>query len=267
MVRAASVHYRAMLSESFNAEGAALPKQSPPRPSGRGHLPNTRAVPTLRAVILYYIHGDSVRSMSGGPDFATILSINPLAPNATLPPAQSQRVMLWSGWCGDAIFERDFRTWTPDAWQRLDQFLRLAEGEAAGSVSRDNHRICLRPHPRHILADPQSCLSFLKRYEGRPVELVLDAAGFLTRSMLPRAEEHIFRALDALADHPQVPALVIANVEPAPGDDDLLQPVPVDRGLLPAALIRLIASRATDKPVILFGDDPAAQARFLSAPG
>jgi hypothetical protein len=119
-----------------------------------------------------------------------------------------------------------------------------------------------------MLADPQSCLSFLRRYATRPVELLLDPAGFLTRSMLPRAHEHLLRAMDSLADHPQVSAVIIANVAPAPDDDDLLQPAPVNRGLLPAALIRDFASRfPIDKPLILLGDGPAAQVRFLDAGG
>jgi len=200
-----------------------------------------------------------IASTSGGPDFATIDARNVLSDEAPPEPWTDRRV-FWSGWMGDSIFARDFHTWSKEAWQRLDQW---CDG-IRPTLSTTGGTICFRPHARHILSDPQSCFSFLKRRHGQPVELLLDIAAFLTPAMLPRAEDHILRALDALADHDGVPGILISNVVRAAGDDDLLEPCPIDRGLLEPRLIQLISSRIPPgKATVLVDPVNQSQLDFL----
>jgi hypothetical protein len=162
------------------------------------------------------------------------------------PPAPARRI-FWSGWTGESIFSLDHHTWSQDSWARLDRWC----DTALPHLQRNNASACLRPHTRHILSDPQSCLTFLRRHENQPFELLLEPAAFLTPSMLPRADDHLTRAMDALAYHPAVRAILLTNLSPSPDDPDLLVPTPRSRGVLPLQLLSLIESKTPPNlPVI-----------------
>lgn len=152
--------------------------------------------------------------------------------------AAASRLILWSGWFGrpaDPVrgrFPRDFRTWTPAAWEALDA---ACDGLLPALAER-GIELCLRPHARHVLSDPQACLSFLRKHEG--VRLLLDPASFMTGSMLDRAEDHVARMFEALGDHPAVAGVVLANVlRNDPDDEDSLGPAPLHRGLIEPRLL------------------------------
>jgi hypothetical protein len=213
-----------------------------------------------------YLHltQTAISPLGGGEPFAAVSAANPLRHNPTNIVGASSRIICWSGWLGDDSeqFARDFRTWTKDGWAALDAWCDalIPHAAAAGAT------ICFRPHPRHVLADAQACMSFLKRRESQPVEVLLDPAGFLTGTMLPRAEDHLRRVLDALASHPAVPAILISNVIATEGDPDQLEPSPIGAGLLSPSLIRLIAAALpSGKPRVLVGPDPVAQAAALDS--
>lgn len=170
-------------------------------------------------------------------------------------PPSSRRLVCWSGWVGESAFDRDFRTWMKPAWDALERACEAFAGT----------ELCLLPHPRHILSDAQSCLSLLRRFEGRPVRLVLDAAGLLTGSMLGAAEDHLARVFDALGHHPAVSLIRLTNVERDEGDDDFLRPAPLHRGLLDPALLVQSLRRAghSHVPVALLDESFEAQASLV----
>jgi hypothetical protein len=160
------------------------------------------------------------------------------------------------------LFPRDFRTWSREGWEAMSGSL----DAMLPAIITARAELWLRPHARHILADPQGCISFLRAREHQPVRLLLDPAAFLTGSMLASAEDHLARAFDALGSHPSVRAVVLANVQRTdPDDQDALGPAPLHRGLLDAALI-LRPWRAAcppHLPVALLDEDFEAQAAML----
>lgn len=212
----------------------------------------------------FHLTPDSMTPLGGGEPLAVVSAANPLRHNPANVIGASTRILCWSGWFGDDAqkFDRDFRTWTKEGWAALDAWCDQVVPYAAAAGAT----LCLRPHPRHVLADAQACVSFLKRRESQPVEIFLDAAGLLTASMLPRAEDHLKRIMDALASHPAVPAVLISSVIAAQGDPDQLEPAPIGTGLLSSQLINLIASAIPrGKPRVLIGPDPEGQVRAIDA--
>ncbi len=201
--------------------------------------------------------------VEGGEPLAVVSAANPLRHGPLNIFGAARRVVCWSGWFGDEAqkFDRDFRTWTREGWAALDAWCDevLPHAVAAGAT------LCFRPHPRHVLADAQACVSFLKRREGQPVEVLLDAAGLLTASMLGRAEDHLKRMLEALANHPAVPAVVVSNVAVSATDPELLEPAPVGNGLLGSALVKLIVDAIpSGKARVLISADPGGQVREIA---
>ena len=128
-----------------------------------------------------------------------------------LDASEGTRVIAWSGWQpgdpgeADGSFVGDFRTWGPAGRARLNELLDAAEPVllARGLT------LCLRPHARHALPDPQSVLSTLRSREPGPFEALLEPFALLTPEMMPAAEDHTARAFEALGDRPDVPAVVL----------------------------------------------------------
>ncbi len=212
----------------------------------------------------FHLTPESIIPLGGGEPLAIVSAANPLRHTPANIFGASSRIVCWSGWFGDdsTKFDRDFRTWTREGWDALDAWCDqvLPFAAAAGA------RLCFRPHPRHVIADAQACMSFLKRREGQPVEILLDPAGLLTAAMLPRAEDHLKRIVDALASHPAVPAVVVSNVVATQGDPDQLEPAPIGGGVLSSELIKLVvAAIPAGKPRVLIGPDPGAQSRAIDA--
>jgi len=107
---------------------------------------------------------------------------------------RSARAIVWSGSGAASLFERDPASWTPAARERFEAWLEAAEAGLAGT----HRRILFRPHARHVLGDPQTCLTFLRERAGERFGIVLDAPALLEPEMLDRAEAHLTRAFDAL---------------------------------------------------------------------
>ncbi len=191
--------------------------------------------------------------------FATLVPGNPSEglpwTRAPLAP-EGGRWMSYTGWLGEqpeagrGVFRADFATWGPSGRAR---WLSMLEEADAVLRARDE-RWCLRPHARHLLPDPQQCLNLLRsradRDSGPPrIELVLEPAAFLTAQMLPTAEDHIARAVQALGDRPEVVALIATNVRTIRAGDaePELALCPVGEGELASAWIleplEAIASR------------------------
>jgi hypothetical protein len=230
-------------------------RQLPPAPAETRGPDNSWTL--FSPVPTYLLSQDAIVSTGNtAPPFARILPHNPLDTQPIQLP-DAPRTVMYSGWFpdGEGI---DFRTWTPTAWQALDAFCdRLRPPLEACAAT-----LCFRPHARHILADPQACLAFLKRREGQPFEVLLDAAAFLTPGMLGRAEDHLTRAFEALPGHLSVPAAVLTNV--APAGPDALSPAPLHRGLLdPGLLVTLARRHASHLPWILLDEDVDAQMGLL----
>jgi hypothetical protein len=241
--------------------------------------------------MLYLLQGNLVvpasantpgRATAAPAPLAAVFWDNPL----TRPPSvgTAPRTILFSGWFeadpdpeGDTpslatdprrgIFPRSHRTWGPAAWSALDA---LCDG-LAPVLSARGATACFRPHARHILADPQSCLAFLRRREGQPFEVLLDPAAYFTPEMLPRAEDHLTRAFEALAGHPRTAALLLTNLEPAAeGSGGGLLPAPLSRGggerrggLDTEVLISLARRHAAHLPWILLDGDLDAQLALM----
>lgn len=166
--------------------------------------------------------------------------------------AWSGRRVLRSGWLGQTPTSLEFRSWSKEAWALLESWC----DRIAPALESQDGRACFWPHPRHVLSDVQSCATFLKRREGQPFEVLLDPTGLLTEAMVPRAEDHLTRAMEALAGHPAVPAVVVSNVESA--EDGLLKACGTSRGLLPGGLISMISDRVpSDKAIVVL--DAAAE--------
>lgn len=123
--------------------------------------------------------------------------------------AHFARVVLPSGWIaaaepdGDGV---DFRTHSGAGYTQLEEVLAALRGVTSPSL-------CLHPSAGHVLSDIPSCLMFLRGRSGADVQLLLDPMAMMTAEMAPRADEHVERVLESLADHPAVAGVVVANGE------------------------------------------------------
>jgi hypothetical protein len=119
-------------------------------------------------------------------------------------PTSAHRVVSWTGWFGETadpstgLFPRDFRTWTPGAWQRLQHHLTTTSAE-----------LLLRPHARHIVSDAQACVLLVRDLPSN-IRLLLDPISMLEPAMLNDAQDHIARILD-LAE--SAAGIIIAGAE------------------------------------------------------
>lgn len=139
-----------------------------------------------------------------------------VAASARRAATSGGRLVTWSGWfAGDEEDETSaaMRTHGQDGHRRLSE---VVEG-SAGVLRGHGVQLCLRPRAEHVLSDAPSCLTFLRSGAGEMVRLVLDPMAMMTASMMPRAEEHVGRVLSALAGHPSVAAVMVANARVAGG--------------------------------------------------
>lgn len=216
---------------------------------------------------LYFL-GEKLIVDGQGVPFASVSGVNVLSANADANvPSRSNpvfpREVMWSGWMGESAFTRDFRAWGKEAWSTFDAWcdLQLPRLVTTGVT------LCFRPHPRHTLSDAQSCVSFLKKRAGQPFRVLLDPVGMLTSSMIPRAEDHLHRIMDALADHSGVAGVMVSNAVSSTIDPELLAPAPVHRGAVEPKLIRAVFSRIpAEQPVIMLNEEVPAQLALLNAP-
>lgn len=152
-----------------------------------------------------------------------------------------------------------FANWGPRARAALDAACAGLEGALAGA----GLTLYLRPRAGDVLSDVPSCLGFLRSNSQGHFGLVLEPGALLAESMLPRAQEHLDRAVGALLDQPSLGALIVTNVERT--QDGRLTAAPLHRGLLEPGLLIEIAGRAhaAGSPVVLHSSDLPAQLRAL----
>lgn len=171
---------------------------------------------------------------------------NPLDPAAT-PPPTDRPVLCRSGWFGawtpQAGGTPEFRTWSPAGWEGLWAWCE----RLAGDLRAHSGQICLLPHARHVVADPQSAGLFLRGVAERGWEGVLtvglDPGGLLTREMLPRLPEHAERMREALA--PRAEVVLAAGGDPT--DDGSMRAVPMERSSVDAARLLEVVVAARDR--------------------
>jgi hypothetical protein len=168
------------------------------------------------------------------------------------------RVVAWSGWL-DGGDEQAGLTWGPGGWSAFEA---MCDG-VAPVLAQGGGTLCLRPRHSHVLSDPQSCLTFLRRRGAEGFEVLLDPAGFLAASMVARVEEHFERAAEALGSQEGVAGVVLTNVEAEGGE---LRASPLHRGILdPGMLVGFAAG--LELPVLLLDEQVDEQMRVLSAAG
>lgn len=200
---------------------------------------------------------------------AAVLQGNPLEGGWNEIAPAAAKVVGWSGWVGEGdpphdIFPKDPRTWGPAAWSGLAS----ACERLLPTLTQRRAELCLRPHARHVLSDPQRCLAFLKGREDQPIRLLLEPAAFLTGGMLAAAADHLERAFSALGGHPSTWAVLLTNrARVNDHDDDLLGPAPLHDGLLDPALLADLCERHVPAavPRVILAREAAAQAAVLGA--
>lgn len=156
------------------------------------------------------------------------------------------KVLSWSGSLGEALFDAHPATWLRPGHEALARFC----DEVAPQLEEAGTRLCFRPHARHVLSDPQSCLNFLRERAGQPFEIALSPAGFLEESMLDRVEDHMARAFEALG--PCATMVLLHDVRVG-SEENALQSVPLGQGALPRDLVQqlLKAHLPTSTPIVL----------------
>jgi hypothetical protein len=178
--------------------------------------------------------GSEIVPVEGGAPWAVVDARNLLVDGAREVPSGG-RIVIWSGWMGEAdtprgVFERDFRTWSRGAWEKLESEVEPMAG-----------RILIRPHARHVLSDAQSCVTFFRKHGG--VALLLDPVAMLTPEMVGRAEEHLERTVGTLGG--QAAAVVVsgaARVETAWGAELVSGEGAVARDLVERVVERWVPS-------------------------
>ena len=158
----------------------------------------------------------------------TILAGNPADPQRppTSSPDTGQPMVAWSGWLGDqpaagkGLWRSDPATWGPGGLKALHEIIRRLTVNGLTPV--------LRPHARHLLCDPQRCLSLLNG-DGPRFRILLDPVAMLTPDMLKTAEDHLVRAVESLLHRSEVVGVIRCGARLA-HDDRLDGPE-----LLPAA--------------------------------
>lgn len=209
----------------------------------------------------------------------SLLSGEPLP--AGLPDGAT--VIVWSGTlagAGEGLWEADPRTWGPVGRQALDESCKRMLPE----IERRGIRLCIRPHARHVLSDGPSINRFANAWGQTPLRVLPDPLGLLTRTMLPRAEEHLERLLTgawteaAGPEHRAEVGMVLANIESSapdagagedgPDDGPALARVPLHRGEVAAEVLRRALRGRLDAGMRIWlvpgGADEAGQRALLA---
>lgn len=192
--------------------------------------------------------------------------------------AWSGRLLLWTGSGAafgedshDDFFARSLATWGPVA---LTHFQSVVDRLAA-VADHLGVRLLFRPHARHVLPDPQRCLTFLRDRADAPISLLIDPGAMLERSMLPTADDHLDRILSALAPLADGIALTGPAGDPGAGiSQDTIEAPPMDivsieQSTCDQARTRAALQRALHEAlaVVAVSPDPASAFRAVSLIG
>jgi hypothetical protein len=192
---------------------------------------------------------------------AATLGGNPLQDSYTIPSyLPGERLLLWSGTLGDDLFEPHPHTWMPRGRAALDEFCgRMREG-----LEQSGRRICFRPHSRHVLSDPPSCVKFLKDHESEPFEIALAPALMFEPDMLDDVDDHLERMFGTLG--PRCAMVMLRDVV-ADADGDECVSVPLGRGRMPRELVCSLIERyvPAGTPIVVTSEELRDQADWLGA--
>jgi len=198
--------------------------------------------------------GDPAAIVAHVDNLGIVTGVNPLREKLPEAPPKG-RLIAYSGWGGEqpglesGVWAASFETWGPEGRAALGSVC----DTVCGGFERAGATLCFRPHARHVLGDPQTCLSFLRAHEGGPFEALLEPAAFLTPGMIDAAEDHVERAIGALGDRRDVPAVLVSDVEIVEtGSERELRLVPPGEGVLPEGLVARLAG-ACGKPTYVLG--------------
>lgn len=204
--------------------------------------------------------GLRIESLKGG-EVARVVLDNTLEPDGAERRIEAPGIaVMWSGWLASGE-SGGVGTWGPAGRRAFDQWCTHLKQTLA--VSGGN--VWVRPHARHVLSDTPSCADFLRRHASAQLKLLLDPSGMLTPAMLARADEHVERALSALAGNPGIGAVMLTNV--VRGSETELAPAPIHRGLVDGSVLARMARAAVPEhvPLVLLDGELEDQMRLLNA--
>jgi hypothetical protein len=159
---------------------------------------------------------------------ATVLAGNPLGDEGVRLEARGRWLVAWSGTLADELFSPHPATWLRPGHEALASFCAVA----ASALGGGEQRLCFHPHARHVLSDPQSCLTFLRDHDGEPFDVALAPGSMLETSMLDDLEDHLRRSFEVLGE--RCAMVLLADVAPAA---DAVHPAPLGGGVLPRNVI------------------------------
>jgi hypothetical protein len=192
---------------------------------------------------------------------AVTLSGNPLHDVYSIPSQlPCEHLVLWSGTLGDELFEAHPHNWMPPGRAALDECCtRLGEG-----LEQSGRRICFRPHSRHVLSDPPSCLKFLDDHAGELFDIALAPALMFEPGMLDDIDDHLERMFAMLG--PRCAMVLLRDVT-ADEDGDMCVSVPLGRGRMPRDLVGSLIERCVPAatPIVLTSEELREQAGWLGA--
>ncbi|MFG0306377.1 MAG: hypothetical protein ACF8Q5_09205 [Phycisphaerales bacterium JB040] len=153
-------------------------------------------------------------------------------------------------------------TWSSPGWNAFEG----VAGELNEQGARNGTTLILRPHARHVLADPQSTLAWLKRSAPSHTRILLDPAAWLTAGMLADAQDHLARTFGAFAGHPAVWGVLLTTLVEAPSGE--LAPAPLHAPGSPAlpagTLLGALAGFPVDRvPLVVLDEDAGAQREIV----
>lgn len=206
--------------------------------------------------------------------WATVSTFNLLAGAVPAIPDHpiSTRLAAWSGWLPEdstperGAFRADLRTWQPAARAKFDDVCDWL----APTLRQRELMLAIRPHARHVLSDAQGCITFLKKREGQPFELLVEPAAMLTPDMLPDAAEHLERIIDALARFEAVAGFLVSNVEKVDLGDGVieLRTCPISMGILdPDFVARPCRAAAGSRAIVLYEENLPKQLGIVRPAG
>lgn len=169
-------------------------------------------------------------------DDALRLSAEAVDRGARLAP----RLVAWSGSLAEEPFARDPRTWGPAG---LEAF-REAAARLAPILRARNATLLLRPHARHVLCDPQRCVTLVHQWRerGEPFGLALDAAAMIEDSMAADAGDHLRRAMEWLS--PLAAVVFVREAPPGGSGDEPVMETPLGSGTRRADAASAVVSEA-----------------------
>lgn len=191
---------------------------------------------------------------------------NPLSPDWLVDlDLPGERIACWSGTLDhDSVAAGDLFAACPHNWMHPgpEALSNLLDSIIPG-LEKNDRRLCLFPHARHVLSDVQGSINLLRKRRNTPIEVALTPSSMLTPSMLDSLEDHLERSFGTLAG--ESPLLFLHDVVIDEADERLL-PVPLGSGILDRETV-LEAVRAhwpREKPIVVLGEALAEQTAWLA---